>query len=67
MVAVAQLVRALDCGSRGRGFETHLPPKKINAPMMELVVMLDLTSNGHCDRAGSTPAGSTKGMVVKLR
>ncbi len=27
MVVVAQLVRALDCGSRGRGFETHLPPK----------------------------------------
>ena len=26
MVAVAQLVRGLDCGSRGRGFETHLPP-----------------------------------------
>jgi hypothetical protein len=23
---VAQLVRALDCGSRGRGFETHHPP-----------------------------------------
>ncbi len=28
MVVVAQLVRALDCGSRGRGFETHLPPIK---------------------------------------
>ena len=27
MVDVAQLVRALDCGSRGRGFEPHLPPK----------------------------------------
>ena len=26
MVDVAQLVRALDCGPRGRGFETHLPP-----------------------------------------
>lgn len=26
MVAVAQLVRAPDCGSGGRGFETHLPP-----------------------------------------
>ena len=23
---VAQSVRALDCGSRGRGFETRLPP-----------------------------------------
>jgi hypothetical protein len=28
MVVVAQLVRAPDCGSGGRGFETHLPPKK---------------------------------------
>ena len=27
MVVVAQLVRAPDCGSGGRGFETHLPPK----------------------------------------
>ena len=28
MVDVAQLVRASDCGSEGRGFETHLPPSK---------------------------------------
>jgi hypothetical protein len=28
MVVVAQLVRASDCGSEGRGFESHLPPKK---------------------------------------
>ncbi len=27
MVVVAQLVRALDCGSRGRRFETGLPPQ----------------------------------------
>ena len=26
MVVVAQLVRAPDCGSGGRGFESHLPP-----------------------------------------
>ena len=26
MVRVAQLVRALDCGSRGRGFESRLSP-----------------------------------------
>ena len=29
MVDVAQQVRALDCGSRGRGFESHLPPKLV--------------------------------------
>lgn len=28
MVVVAQLVRALDCGSRGRRFEPGLPPKE---------------------------------------
>ena len=28
MVVVAQPVRALVCGTRGRGFEPHLPPKK---------------------------------------
>ena len=28
MVGVAQLVRVPDCGSEGRGFESHLPPVK---------------------------------------
>jgi hypothetical protein len=27
MVVVAQLVRASDCGSEGRGFESRHPPK----------------------------------------
>jgi len=27
-VVVAQSVRAPDCGSGGRGFETHLPPRE---------------------------------------
>ena len=26
MVGIAQLVRAPDCGSGGRGFESHYPP-----------------------------------------
>ena len=29
MVVVVQLVRASDCGSECRGFESHLPPLKI--------------------------------------
>ena len=29
MVNVAQLVRALDCGSKGRGFEPHLSPRRL--------------------------------------
>ena len=28
MVVVVQLVRASDCGSECRGFESHQPPKK---------------------------------------
>ena len=28
MVAVAQLVRAPDCGSGGRGFDPHQPPNE---------------------------------------
>ena len=28
MVGVAQLVRVPDCGSEGRGFESHLPPRQ---------------------------------------
>ena len=30
MVVLAQLVRASDCGSEGRGFEPHSPPKRGN-------------------------------------
>lgn len=32
MVGVAQLVRAPDCGSGGRGFETHHSPSLVQAP-----------------------------------
>ena len=33
MVIVAQLVRASDCGSEGRGFETHHSPLKQRKPV----------------------------------
>ncbi len=38
MVVVAQLVRALDCGSKGRGFESPQPPKvpDLRAPVAQL-------------------------------
>ncbi len=32
MVIVAQLVRASDCGSEGRGFETRLSPRIVKPP-----------------------------------
>lgn len=31
MVVVVQLVRTPDCGSGGRGFKSHHPPKKLKA------------------------------------
>ncbi len=36
MVDVAQLVRASDCGSEGRGFESHLPPALESSLLMAL-------------------------------
>ena len=36
MVAVVQLVRASDCGSECRGFESHLPPKEMNRQVFDL-------------------------------
>ena len=34
MVRIAQSVRALDCGSKGRGFESHSsPPPKYNGEL----------------------------------
>ena len=32
MVDIAQLVSASDCGSEGRGFESHYPPHKKRTP-----------------------------------
>ena len=34
MVVLAQLVRASDCGSEGRGFEPHIPPFNRKAPFL---------------------------------
>lgn len=39
-VDVAQLVRALDCGSRGRRFEPGLPPEKLKASILEAFFIL---------------------------
>ncbi len=44
MVVVAQLVRALDCGSRGRRFEPDLPPKR-NPRMDSFFLFSENTKN----------------------
>ena len=38
-VGVAQLVRVPDCGSEGRGFESHLPPKKVKENFSEKLLL----------------------------
>ena len=43
MVGVAQLVRVPDCGSEGRGFESHLPPQTKEV-QFEPLFLLDFCS-----------------------
>ena len=38
MVDVAQSVRVTDCGSEGRGFESHLPPLKDRKSVRNVVL-----------------------------
>ena len=45
MVAVVQLVRASDCGSECRGFESHLPP--IRSSSSELLFLFPPISQAH--------------------
>ena len=40
MVAVVQLVRASDCGSECRGFESHLPPQQKQSTFGQSIVKL---------------------------
>ena len=40
MVDIAQLVSASDCGSEGRGFESHYPPHKKNRYLMVSVLFI---------------------------
>ena len=40
MESVAQLVRASDCGSEGRGFESHLSPASIRG--RKIIIFLPL-------------------------
>ena len=43
MVGVAQLVRVPDCGSEGRGFESHLPPKTERGSLSLFFLLASLT------------------------
>ena len=46
MVDLAQLVRASDCGSEGRGFEPHIPPKeKLNKNTLFKSIFIEFLQN----------------------
>ena len=43
-VVLAQLVRASDCGSEGRGFEPHIPPKeKLNKNRLRESIFIEFS------------------------
>ena len=44
MVVIAQLVRASDCGSEGRGFESRFPPE---FPLREFFILIRLVLGDH--------------------
>ncbi len=44
MVVVVQLVRTSDCGSEGRGFESHLPPLKLPTKLVGSFFMIKFES-----------------------
>ncbi len=53
MVDVAQLVRAADCGSVGRGFEPHLPPtifERVSEGRGSFVFSTSLDRDGRSDK-----------------
>ena len=60
MVDIAQLVSASDCGSEGRGFESHYPPQKKEALLSECFFFLAIMG---FEEAGPT-AGGVKNMPV---
>ena len=59
MVDIAQLVSASDCGSEGRGFESHYPPHKKNRYLT--VSVLFIWADMGFEEAGPT-AGGVKSM-----
>ena len=56
LVDIAQLVRALDCGSRGRRFDSDYPPHILPALYKVSIFGLKLPSSGlGCRQVGKAP------------
>ncbi len=48
MVDIAQLVRASDCGSEGRGFESRFPPKpQLSTTVNEVFIFIRFVLGNH--------------------
>ena len=46
MVSIAQLVRASDCGSEGRGFDPHCSPRERGFAKREASLLLYMREKG---------------------
>ena len=70
MVGVVQLVRAPDCGSGGRGFEPHLPPRSLQPEKgCRLFLCPDGTLQGpsaHLRRASGVPSPAVVGDDTEM-
>ena len=53
MVVIAQLVRASVCGTEGRGFEPHLPPKRMKPDEECHPAFFVLSAVINCNLSGS--------------
>ena len=53
MVVLAQLVRASDCGSEGRGFEPHTPPFTKTTPDKQRLSGVSLYQKKRLSEKGS--------------
>lgn len=63
MVAVVQLVRASDCGSECRGFESHLPPHK-KRKFDKNVPLFCYCTNNHNKEGKTAPKNSVAAFFL---
>ena len=62
--AIAQLVRALDCDSRGRGFESRWPPHLLPRNVSEVMFFVYILV---CTKSGRSYLGHTDNLLRRFR